>query len=160
MAKKRLYRKAEESAHSAICRYLRMQYPDVIFHSDSSGVKLTMGQATALKKTRSAGEKIPDLFIAEVSGYYSGLYLEIKKDREELYNKAGQIRNSEHINAQKATLEKLNKKGYCAMFAGGSAEGAAIIEYYMKFDVPALRKIKAAQGLISPRENTAIPKIK
>jgi len=54
--------KSEENLQIAISSYLKYQYPDVIFTSESSGIRLTIGQATKAKKQRSK-HKLPDMII-------------------------------------------------------------------------------------------------
>lgn len=128
---KTAYKKIEERTHVAICNYINYKYPNSIFHSDSSGVKLTIGQSVALKKTRKSTEKIPDLFVAEPRINFHGLYLEIKKSHEELYNKNGHIRKNKHILKQAKTLKKLRAKHYCALFCAGFDNAKIIIDAYM-----------------------------
>lgn len=93
----------EEKVQIAICKYLRLQYPNVIFTCDlASGIRLTMGQAVKHKSMRSSRGQ-PDLFIAHskgpktaavikeaagIKGYhrimvayeYTGLFIELKRD--------------------------------------------------------------------------------
>jgi hypothetical protein len=58
-------KKQEENLQVAVCQYLRLQYPLVIFMSDiASGLRLSIGQAVKSKKLRSSRGQ-PDLFIAE-----------------------------------------------------------------------------------------------
>lgn len=94
-----------------VADYLRLQYPDVMFHSDfGSGIKLTPGQAVKQKRQNGGRRAWPDMMIAEPTAYastgwkdgrrvnrlmdafsdqaddiYCGLYLEFKKERETLY---------------------------------------------------------------------------
>lgn len=57
---------SEEMLHQQVADYLRLQYPDKLFHSDfGSGIKLTMGQATKQKRLQGGRRSWPDLFIAE-----------------------------------------------------------------------------------------------
>ena len=69
----------EENLHLAVCNYIRMQYPDVLFNSDMSGVKLTMGQAIKAKRLRSC-KGFPDLVIYEPRGEHKGLFIELKRE--------------------------------------------------------------------------------
>ena len=69
---------AEENLQIAVCNYLRAQYPKVLFNSDLSGIKLTMGQAVKAKKLRSS-KGFPDLVIYEPRGNYHALFLELKR---------------------------------------------------------------------------------
>jgi hypothetical protein len=49
----------EATVHSQVCKYLNYQYPKVLFNTDLSGIKLTIGQAHKVKSIRS-GRAWPD----------------------------------------------------------------------------------------------------
>lgn len=56
----------EAQLQEAVADYLRLKYPDVIFHSDfGSGIKLAPGQAVRQKRQNGGRRAWPDLFIAE-----------------------------------------------------------------------------------------------
>ncbi len=55
----------ESDLQSQVADYLRLQYPDVMFHSDfGSGIKLTPGQAAKQKRQNGGRRAWPDMFIA------------------------------------------------------------------------------------------------
>lgn len=95
-----------------VADFLRLQYPDVMFHSDyGSGVKLTAAQASIQKRQNGGRRAWPDMFIAEqkiygdicewvqlkdfaaitrdcsdkIKDFCGGLFLELKKDGEKLH---------------------------------------------------------------------------
>ncbi len=114
---------SEKTLHRAVCDYLRLQYPDVLFNSDLSGsMKLTIGQAKALKYLRS-NRGWPDIFIAEPRGNFAGFFLELKRE--------GKIVNSQHVKEQKEMIKKLNDRGYFAFIAAGFDEAKKVIDAYM-----------------------------
>lgn len=106
---------SESDLQIQVADYLRLRYPDVMFHSDfGSGVKLTPGQAVKQKRQNGGRRAWPDMVIAEnrlvrcmfganhgltipslskdfIEGEcdgmnkYCGLYLELKKEGETLY---------------------------------------------------------------------------
>lgn len=122
---------SERTLHRAVCDYIRLQYPDVIFNTDLSGAgKLTMGQAIALKALRS-GRGFPDLVIYEPKNDFCGLFLELKREGTKVYNKKF-VGATPHIEEQIQMLEKLNDKGYAACFAVGFDEAKKIIDNYLK----------------------------
>ena len=122
---------SERTLHRAVCDYIRLQYPDVIFNTDLSGAtKLTVGQAVALKSLRS-GRGFPDIVIYEARNDYHGLFLELKQEGTRLYNKKF-VGATPHIKEQIQMLEKLNDKGYAACFAVGFDEAKTIIDNYLK----------------------------
>lgn len=120
--------KREESLQMAVSNYLRLQYPDIIFTSESSGIRLTIGQAVKAKRLRSS-KGLPDLIILEPKKKYSGLCLELKSKSP--LKKNGAFRKSEHLENQREILKNLTMKGYCAVFATGFDEAKEIIDNYL-----------------------------
>jgi len=133
----------EEKAQIRICKYLRKDYPDVIFTCDlSSGMKLPIHIAAKNKQMRSS-RGLPDLFIAYPSmgdgsrdpylaNLYYGLFLELKSEDVVIYNKDGSLRKDPHLAEQNAILKDLTDKGYKAVFACGFDEAKKIIDEYLK----------------------------
>lgn len=120
-------KQSEASIHLQICTYIRTQYPTVIFTSESSGTRLTMGQAVKAKKLRS-GNKLPDLWILEQRGGFGGLFIELKA--EPIFKKDGSYK-TDHIADQAQVMENLNRKGYSAMFAIGFEDAKKEVDMYM-----------------------------
>ncbi len=120
--------KPEEILHRQICRYLRNQYPNVIFTSEPSGLRLPIGQAKKLKELRS-GNKLPDLWILEPKKNYSGLFMEIKIETP--FKKDGTIKAG-HFKEQEETLSKLRQKGYYSTFVWLFDHAVECIDWYMK----------------------------
>lgn len=141
----------EAELQTQVADYLRLQYPDVLFHSDfGSGVKLTPGQATRQKRQNGGRRAWPDMFIAEtycftdeedgvnddgspklIPVYHKiGLFLELKKEGTRLKKKDGYWA-TEHIAEQAKVLEDLRECGYCAEFAVGFDEAKRIIDEYL-----------------------------
>ena len=112
------------------CDYIKAHYPDVVFHSDSSGDRKTIGQAMRAKRL-SSHSGLPDLFIAEPKGKYSGLYIEMKKTGEKIVKKDGATLKTPHLVEQNEMLFILRCKGYKAEFAIGLHEAICILEEYM-----------------------------
>ena len=119
----------EENLHLAVCNYIRMQYPDVLFNSDMSGVKLTMGQAIKAKRLRSC-KGFPDLVIYEPRGEHKGLFIELKREGEKICKKDGELK-SEHLKEQWAVMQRLIEKGYYCVFAIGFDNARYWIDSYL-----------------------------
>jgi hypothetical protein len=133
-------KKHEESLQLQVCKYLRLQYPHVIFRSDyASGLKLTKNQAVKHKRMQSS-RSWPDLFIYEPSREYHGLAIELKKDGESVVLKIGPrkgcLSTDPHIQEQAAMLKALLHKGYYANFAVGYDEAVRVIDWYFNKKVP------------------------
>lgn len=122
---------SEAELQKQVAIYIRMQYPDVIFHSDfGSGVKLTPWQAKMQKMQNGGRRAWPDMFLAEPVGKYHGLFVELKKEGTRLKKKNGDWA-SEHIAEQDAVLSELNDKGYKAEFAIGFEQALNLIDDYL-----------------------------
>ena len=126
--------KKEEQLSKAVSRYLKLQYPDVVFTCDSSGIRLTIGQATVLKAQRST-HKIPDMIILKPNAEYHGLILELKSDDSSPFLKDGSLSKGKHIQDQNQTLTELLSIGYYAVFAVGFDNAKKIIDDYMKLKI-------------------------
>jgi len=122
---------SEAELQKQVAIYIRMQYPDVIFHSDfGSGVKLTPWQAKMQKMQNGGRRAWPDMLLAEPVGKYHGLFVELKKEGTRLKKKNGDWA-SEHIAEQDAVLSELNDKGYKAEFAIGFEQALNLIDDYL-----------------------------
>lgn len=145
---------SEADLQVQVADYLRLQYPDVMFHSDfGSGIKLTMGQAIKQKRQNGGRRAWPDMFIAEPRGVKAsckviqpgdsaikeaqfieqkyGLFLELKKAGTRIFKKDGTLVADQHIREQFDILEQLRKRGYMAEFACGFDEAKRIIDGYL-----------------------------
>lgn len=123
-------KRLEENLQISVSTYIKLAYPTVIFTSESSGVRVSMGTAVKMTKQRSVGA-LPDMIILEPRSVYHGLCLELKKDRSEVYLKSGLISNNKHIQEQNDMLIRLGEKGYCARFACGFDEAKSILDNYL-----------------------------
>lgn len=127
----------ESELQVLVADYIRVRYPDTLFHSDfGSGIKLTPGQAMKQKRQNGGRRAWPDMFIAEpqlntnilkISG---GLFLELKKEGTRLKKENGQWAN-DHIAEQAETLNQLKLRGYAAEFAVGFDQAKEIIDNYL-----------------------------
>jgi hypothetical protein len=123
--------KAEKHIHQQVCRYIDLQYPNVIYTSDPSGTRVSIGIAKELKAKRCKKFKIPDLIILHPSKDYCGLIIEIKASIDDVFTKKLEWRTSEHIAEQKRSIEQLQALGYYATFGIGFENTRKIIDEYM-----------------------------
>ena len=145
--------KTEENIQIRVPNYIRVNFPEVQFHSDfGSGVRLTVNQARRQKAVNGGRRGWPDVFIAKPStrfdwnatpfwhpGEYApadrhGLFIELKKEKTRLKKRNGEWAD-EHFEEQNSVLEALRSVGFCAEFAVGYDEAVALIDAYMKEDV-------------------------
>ena len=127
----------ESDLQIAVADYLRLKYPNVMFHSDfGSGIKMTKGQAIKQKRQNGGRRGWPDMFIAnrrydlENCVERHGLFLELKKDATRLHKKDGSWA-TDHIAEQAETLQALQDRGYEAYFAVGFENAKRIIDDYL-----------------------------
>ena len=120
----------EEAIHIALCHWLRTSYPDIIFFSDGSGLRLPMGLAVKASKLKSC-RGIPDLFICAACHGYSGLFVEIKRSRDTVYKKNGDLRKNKHVEEQVEVMERLRKAGYAVTFGLGLDDSIEKIQEYL-----------------------------
>ena len=128
---------SETELQVMVADYIKLAYPDVLFHSDfGSGIRLTPGQAKKQKRQNGGIRGWPDMFIAEPTWDknrnkdYRGLFIELKKDGTRLKKRNGEWA-SEHIAEQNEMLERLEFRGYAAHFAIGFDEAKKIIDNYL-----------------------------
>ena len=126
MAKQQL----EYQLQKQICQYLEIQYPQLLFLSDSIAFcKLSIPQAVRNKAVQKDGFKCPDLLILEPRGEWHGLFIELKKETP--YLKSGKLSSNEHIQGQAKTIADLKAKKYWACFSWSLEQTIEIIKDYM-----------------------------
>jgi hypothetical protein len=126
--------KTELAIHRRVCQYLKVNFPNVIFHSDfAAGLHLTEHQASVNKSIQS-GAGFPDITILHPSRGYHGLFIELKADGTPVILRTGQnkgkLTSNPHIRLQASVLRQLNNEGYYANFAVGYNSAIKIIEWY------------------------------
>lgn len=122
---------SEYLVHKAVANYIKMQYPNVVFTSDASGIRLSIGNAKKMLALKS-NHKIPDLIIMQPNNDYNGLIIEIKANDKSPYLKNGKLSKNAHVISQNKTLQILNASGYKAVFGVGFDDCKKIIEEYFK----------------------------
>ena len=128
---KRTKKQPEYHLQKMVCEYLRLQFPDVLFLSDTvASVKLTITQGARNKAIQKHGFKTPDLLILEPRGNYAGLFIELKV--ESPFKKDGTLKKDEHLEGQLKSINDLKRKGYYASFSWGFEMTKTMIDNYMK----------------------------
>lgn len=122
----------EKVLHQQVCDYLKLQYPNVIFFSDASGMRVTQGLRMELKRKRCKNYKIPDLIILCPNDKYNGLIIELKRGSENPFKKDGSLKAGEHIEEQFKSILELSRLGYYACFAYEFHNCQDIIDKYFK----------------------------
>lgn len=120
----------EAYIHALLCNYLRTNYPDAIFTSDLSGVRLPMGLAKKVKPLKSS-RGIPDLIVLYPVGNYHGLLMELKTEDAKVLKADGTLYADDHLAEQLKVITQLRTYGYAAFFVRGFAAGRQCIQDYM-----------------------------
>jgi hypothetical protein len=116
----------EKELHKQICTYLK--YKGVLFNTDLSGLKMTMGQAQQIKALRCCNG-FPDITVYEPKGSYAALFLEVKKSTP--YKVNGELYSNDHLHEQEDMMKRLNDKGYYATFVWGFDSAKETIDWYL-----------------------------
>jgi hypothetical protein len=123
----------EFELQKAVCKYISLQYPDVMFLSDTvANLSLTPSQQNRNKSIQKKGFHCPDLLILEPNSVYKGLFIELKTSTP--YKRNGEIKASQndHLKNQLETIIKLNEKGYKSFFAWDFETIVKEIDKYLK----------------------------
>jgi hypothetical protein len=124
MLKRKIVKVGSEAAvQMAIVRYIRFQYPHVLYCATAGGVRTSFMQSARLKMTGYVAG-VPDLLIFEPSNGYHGLMIEVKKDK-----------NSYPTKQQKEWIENLNKRGYSAHVAKSFEDAKNVIDNYFNRNI-------------------------
>lgn len=119
----------EEILHKDFLKAVNLKYPNVMFITDTSGIKLPSGLAKKIATLRS-NKGFPDVFFPEPVGAFCGLFIEIKTKNAYCLNKNGNPVN-EHIKSQLDVLHKLRDRGYYAVMCKGFDNCWDIFEAYI-----------------------------
>lgn len=115
-----------------VARYVAIQYPNTIFHSDyGSGAHLSKLQAIKQKRQNAGRKGFPDFQICEPIGKWNGLFIELKKDGTRIVKRNGELVANDHIKEQAKMIEDLRSRGYYADFAIGFDACKKIIDAYL-----------------------------
>jgi hypothetical protein len=131
----------EDRVHYQVVKYLKLRYPKILFHTDSAGELMFESQRMRQGKLNHKGISWPDLDIREARGGYFGLLIEMKREGECLYNRAGLFKN-EHLSRQAKTLIALNERNYLSVFAKGFDAIRKVIDDYMALPPTKISKPK------------------
>ena len=117
----------------SVARWLRLKYLGrVLWRFDAAAdLPLSQFQAGRVSALNGGVKGWPDLFIAEPRGTFNGLYVELKKSRDEVYRRDGAMRKSAHLERQVEIHEKLRDRGYAVVWGFGVIDACKKIEAYL-----------------------------
>ena len=123
----------EFELQKAICSYISIAYPNVMFLSDTvASIKLTIPQQARNKAIQKNGFKTPDLLIFEPRNEYCGLFIELKTESPFKRNGVIKASQNDHLLLQSKSLFDLHCKGYYTCFSWTFEMTKKIIDEYLK----------------------------
>lgn len=122
---------SETSQQVTLIKIIRLRWPFLLFRTDFAAGMLMSKRMAGRHMQQQKGKSWPDMFFAHPAGRYHGLFLEIKKDRSEVWNQNGTMVASDHIRDQDRVLKHLSGLSYKSEFAFGVDHALEIIETYL-----------------------------
>ncbi len=130
----------EQNISLQVAEYLKLR--KILYRFDlAADLKLTMGQAMRMKKLQMDFKGYPDLFLCEPRVGYHGMYIELKKNKSEVFLKDGitykkkKIKRGnqvyDHIQEQVLMQERLRDKGYFVVWGFGFEDTVEKIDLYL-----------------------------
>lgn len=122
----------EYQIQAAFVLQMAHRYPGIMVFSDTAAhIGKTMFQQIRANKLQSEIAKDwPDVFVAQPSGDYAGLFLEFKAKSP--YLKDGVTLSSDkHIRAQAATMDRLRERGYFCAFVWEVSQAVNLTYKYL-----------------------------
>lgn len=111
--------KTESQEQQRLVLKLRWLYPDLVFFAIPNGGYRRHGEATKMR-LEGVESGTPDLFIAEPSKSFYGLFIELK--RQQKYKTSKQ---------QIKKMNKLSNKGYYCAVCYGANHALEVIKFYL-----------------------------
>ena len=121
-------RSNEYDLQKAVCKYLKLQYPHVLFRSDLGGIKLSKGMAIKYSRLQHSSG-FPDLIIYYQSKGKCGLAIELKI--KPVYKINGELFKDPHLEKQARILEYLREQNFEADFCVGIDQAIEKIDNYL-----------------------------
>lgn len=133
---------AEYTLQVACINYMKAQFPNVLFLSDTvANVKLTSMQAARNKAIQKPGFATPDIVIFQPTDQFHGLFIELKAENP--YTKQGELKKMfklnaknpalsyDHLERQHNSMVKLANNGYKCYFCWSTLGFIEILSNYI-----------------------------
>ena len=112
-----------------------------MWRASPEGIRLSIGQATKLKRSGLIQKSLPDIEIFHPTVLHHGLFIEMKKEDFKLRKESGDLYKSPHISEQLETLNRLTKLGYYASFGCGYDHSKKILDAYVECNTESLKEL-------------------
>jgi hypothetical protein len=124
-------KQSEWSIQLQFCKWIKLQYPNVIFRSDIQSAGKLSGQMQNIKQILDPFKGFPDVQVYHKSGNYIGLFLELKRLNSGTFLKDGSLSKSKHVQDQAEMHNYLRLLGYKVEIAEGFDQAKRKFEEYL-----------------------------
>lgn len=140
---------AESVLQTKICRWLKDNYPGIIFFSDfAAGLYFKEDWVKNLRSLQACEDKYLDLTIMSRNKTFSAIIIEIKVNVSDLFLIDGRTLKSSHVQEQYNSILKLREQGYYADFGVGENDIKQIIINYFN-DNCDYKEVKPFRGTMA-----------
>lgn len=122
----------EWSVQLQFCKWIKLQYPNLLFRSDIQSAGKLSGAMQNIKLILDPYKGFPDVQVYLPKGNYIGLFIELKRLDSGTFLKDGTLSKSKHVQDQAAMHNLLRSFGYRVEFAEGFEEAKQVLESYLK----------------------------
>lgn len=117
---------SEQSEQLRFCKWLKREYPQVLFRSDVQNQSARSPQMQNILQILDPYRSgMPDIVIYQPMGPYYGLMIEMKR--------VGASINTEHGRDQQSMHERLREKGWKIIFAWGAENAKQEFKDYINY---------------------------
>lgn len=124
---------SEWSVQLQFCKWIKLQYPNLIFRSDIQSAGKLSGQMQNIKQILDPFKAWPDVQVYLPKGQYIGLHIELKRLNSGTFLKDGSLSSGKHVQEQAEMHNVLRALGYRVEFAEGFEQAKFILNNYMQF---------------------------
>lgn len=105
----------------------------ILFRVDfAADLRISVGLAVKNKKLQMKELGYPDIFIAMKNKKYGGFFIELKKDKSQIYKLNGEYKKNKHLEDQLVMHQALRKQKYKVEFAWNLTMFIDMVENYLK----------------------------
>ena len=125
-------KQTEWSVQLQFCKWIKLQYPNLLFRSDIQSAGKLSGQMQNIKLILDPFRGFPDVQVYHKSGTYIGLFIELKRINSGTFLKDGSLSSRKHVQEQAAMHNLLRSIGYKVVIAEGFEQAKEVLESYLK----------------------------
>jgi len=125
-------KQSEWSVQLQFCKWIKLQYPNLVFRSDIQSAAKLSGQMQNIKLILDPFKSWPDVQVYYKSGNYIGLFIELKRINSGTFLKDGSLSLGKHVQEQAAMHNLLRSLGYKVVIAEGFEQAKEVLKSYLK----------------------------